>query len=102
MRWRRRSGRLLALVVSYDGDSRSEAARIGGVGLQTVWDWVLRFNRDGPVGLVDGKALRSRPRLDATRQPFNLGDVIARVMHSGIVPPVLVAAEMKGGRAASQ
>src|SRR6266567_3968595 len=31
--------RLLALAAIYDGGSRTEAARIGGVGLQTVRDW---------------------------------------------------------------
>src|SRR5437588_12165376 len=36
--------RLLALAAIYDGGSRTEAARIGGVGLQTVRDWVLAFN----------------------------------------------------------
>jgi integrase len=30
--------------------------RIGGVGLQTIRDWVLRFNAKGPEGLKDGKA----------------------------------------------
>ncbi|MBC7583240.1 MAG: helix-turn-helix domain-containing protein, partial [Tardiphaga sp.] len=39
--------------------------RIGGVGLQTVRDWVLRFNRDGPDGLVGGKTPGGRPRLGA-------------------------------------
>ena len=60
--------RLLTLAAIYDGGSRSEAARIGGVGLQTVRDWVLRFNRDGSDGLVDGKAPGGRPRLDATQR----------------------------------
>jgi len=32
------------------------AARIGGVGLQTIRDWVVRFNARGPEGLIDGKA----------------------------------------------
>lgn len=48
--------RLLALAAIYDGASRSAAAEIGAVSLQTVWDWVLRFNRDGPDGLVERKA----------------------------------------------
>jgi transposase len=39
--------RLLALASIYDGKSRSEAARIGGVTLQVVRDWVLRFNTQG-------------------------------------------------------
>jgi len=33
-----------------------------------VRDWVLRFNRDGPDGLVDGKAPGGRLRLDATQR----------------------------------
>jgi transposase len=48
--------RLLALAVIYEGGSRTQAAEIGGVGLQTVRDWVLRFNTHGPDRLLDGKA----------------------------------------------
>jgi transposase len=48
--------RLLALAAIYDGSSRSEAAAIGGVTLQIVRDWVLKFNGSGPDGLIDGKA----------------------------------------------
>ena len=48
--------RLLALAEIYDGGSRSDAARIGGVGLQTVRDWVPRFDARGAAGLIDGKA----------------------------------------------
>jgi transposase len=48
--------RLLSLVTIYDGGSREDAARLGGVGLQTIRDWVLRFNFRGPDGLVDGKS----------------------------------------------
>ena len=55
--------RLLALAEIYDGGSRSAAARIGGVGLQIVRDWVLRFNARGPDGLLDGKAPGPRSRL---------------------------------------
>lgn len=35
--------RLLALAEIYDGANRSDAARIGGVTLQIVRDWVVRF-----------------------------------------------------------
>jgi transposase len=28
----------------YDGATRTEAAKIGGVGLQIIRDWVMRFN----------------------------------------------------------
>src|SRR5271169_7217591 len=51
-----RTRRLVALAEIYDGGSRRDAARIGGVGLQTIRDWVLRFNARGPDGLKDGKA----------------------------------------------
>ncbi|MBY3349064.1 helix-turn-helix domain-containing protein [Rhizobium laguerreae] len=47
--------RLLALAEIYDGHSR-DAARIGGVTLQIVRDWVIRFNARGPSGLINGKA----------------------------------------------
>ena len=50
------SRRLLALAEIYEGGSRTKAARVGGVGLQTVRDWVVRFNAHGPEGLIDGKA----------------------------------------------
>ena len=56
--------RLLALAAIYDGGSRGEAARIGGVGLQTVRDWVLAFNAEGPPGLVNGTAPGNPPLLD--------------------------------------
>jgi transposase len=59
-----RARRLLALAAVYDGASRTEAARIGGVTLQIVRDWVLRFNAEGPGGLVDRKAPGQPSRLD--------------------------------------
>lgn len=55
--------RLLALAAVYDGGSRSEAAEIGGVTLQIVRDWVVRFNSEGPDGLNDRKAPGPTPRL---------------------------------------
>jgi transposase len=72
--------RLLALAVIYDGGSRREAAKVGGVGLQTVRDWVLAFNADGPCGLVDRKAPGKPPLLtEAQRQ------ALARVVETGPV-----------------
>ena len=56
--------RLLALAAIYDGGSRREAAKIGGVGVQTVRDWVLAFNTEGPPGLLDGKASGNQPLLN--------------------------------------
>ena len=61
--------RLLALAAIYDGATRTEAAKIGGVGLQIVRDWVMRFNARGPDGLLDGKAPGQPSKLDdAQRQ----------------------------------
>ncbi len=48
--------RLLAVAAIYDGATRTEAARIGGVTVQIVRDWVVRFNAEGPEGLVNRKA----------------------------------------------
>src|SRR4030081_4103416 len=56
--------RLLALAAIYEGGSRTEAAKIGGVGLQTVRDWVLAFNAEGPGGLIAGKAAGNALLLD--------------------------------------
>ena len=42
----------------------SDAARMSGVGLQVIRDWVLRFNTDGPNGLIDRKASGPSPKLD--------------------------------------
>src|SRR4030081_1811822 len=75
--------RLLALAAIYDGVARTEAAKIGGVGLQIIRDWVLRFNERGPDGLLNGKS---------PGQPSKLNDVqrqaIARVIESGPIPAV--------------
>src|SRR3954453_16709050 len=66
------SRRLLALAEIYDGGSRTRAARVGGVGLQTLRDWVVRFNAHGPDGLIDGKAPGSPCKLhDRQRQAFD-------------------------------
>ena len=61
--------RLLALAAIYDGGTRSEAALLDDVTLQIVRDWVLRFNADGPDGLIDRKAAGPKPLLtDVHRQ----------------------------------
>ena len=53
--------RLLALAAIYDGGSRSDAARTGGVGVQIVRDWVVRFNAKGFDGLLSaGRSKHSR------------------------------------------
>ncbi len=45
--------RLLSLAAVYDGMNRTEAARIGGMDRQALRRWVLRFNADGPDGLLE-------------------------------------------------
>jgi len=55
--------RLLALASIYDDGSRSDAAKLGGVTLQIVRDWVIRFNAEGPDGLINRKAPGQRPIL---------------------------------------
>lgn len=60
--------RLLALAAIYDGASRTEAARIGGVTLQVVRDWVVKFNAHGPEGLIDRKPPGRSPKLTNTHR----------------------------------
>jgi len=67
--------RLLALAAIYDGASRTAASRIGGVGLQIVRDWVLRFNAEGPSGLIDSKA-PGKPPLLAEEQRAALAKIV--------------------------
>lgn len=55
--------RLLALAVILDEGSRGDAARTGGVGLQVIRDWVLRFNAGGPEALKTRKAPGKTPIL---------------------------------------
>jgi hypothetical protein len=44
------------------------AAKIGGVGLQIIRDWVVRFNANGPEGLLDGKAPGRTPLLTGAQR----------------------------------
>lgn len=67
--------RLLALASIHDGGSRSAAARIGGVTLQIVRDWVVRFNAEGPAGLVDRKA-PGKPPLLTSEQKTALAEAV--------------------------
>src|SRR5262249_30294797 len=75
--------RLLALAAIDDGATRTEAAKIGGIGLQIIRDWVLRFNARGPDALLNGKS---------PGQPCKLNDLqrraIAGMIESGPIPAV--------------
>jgi transposase len=75
--------RLLALAAVYDGGTRIEAARIGGVTLQIVRDWVIRFNASGPEGLIDRKAPGRPSRLNATHRA-----ALVEAIESGPLPAV--------------
>ena len=75
--------RLMTLAAIYDGATRTEAARMGGVTLQIIRDWVVRFNARGAAGLLDGKS---------TVQPSRLNDVqrqaIVQMIESGPIPAI--------------
>src|SRR5262249_10978750 len=75
--------RLLALAAIYDGATRTEAAKIGGVGLQIIRDWVLRFNARGPDSLLDGKSTGQPSKLNDTQR-----QAIAGMIESGPIPAV--------------
>jgi len=59
--------RLLSLAAIYDGATRTEAARIGDVTLQIVRDWVVKFNTNGPDGLIDAANRPGNPPGSTTR-----------------------------------
>jgi transposase len=73
--------RLLALAAIYDGVTRTEAARIGGVTVQIVRDWVVKFNAQGPEGLVDRKAPGPSSKLNAVQRV-----ALMAVVESGPMP----------------
>ena len=75
--------RLLALAAIYDGATRTEAATIGGVTLQIVRDWVLKFNAHGPSGLIAGKAPGQTPLLTEDHRA-----ALARMVEDGPIPAV--------------
>jgi transposase len=74
--------RLLALVVIVDGGSRSDAAKVGGVTLQIVRDWVIRFNAEGTEALVSRKAPGKVPILNDEQRSALAATVVA-----GQIPP---------------
>ena len=67
--------RLLALAAVYDGMSRTEAAKVGGMDRQTLRDWVHRFNEQGPAGLVNRKAPGATRKL-AAAQLAELAEIV--------------------------
>ncbi|WP_189622634.1 helix-turn-helix domain-containing protein, partial [Novosphingobium colocasiae] len=75
--------RLLAIATILDGGSRSDAARVGGVTLQIVRDWVLRFNAYGPDGLETRKAPGPDTILDDGHRR-----ALAEAIEAGPIPAV--------------
>jgi transposase len=75
--------RLLALAAIYDGSTRTQAAKIGGVTLQIIRDWVMKFNAHGPSGLIAGKAAGQTPRLTEEHRA-----ALARMVEDGPIPAV--------------
>ena len=75
--------RPLALACISERGSRSEAATTGGVMLQVVRDWVIRFNAAGPAGLIDRQAPGPVRRLDERQRR-----ALAALVESGPIPAV--------------
>jgi transposase len=67
----------------YEGATRAEAAKIGGVPLQIVCDWVVKFNAHGPDGLIDRKPPGQPPRLNDAHRA-----ALAAIIESGPIPAV--------------
>jgi transposase len=75
--------RLLALAAVYDGARRGEAAALGGMDRQILRDWALRFNAEGPDGLIDRKAPGAKSKLT----PEQLSAVV-RLVEDGPIPAI--------------
>jgi transposase len=75
--------RLLTLAEIYDGGSRGHAARVGGVTVQIVRDSVMRFNAQGPEGLLNVKAPGKRPKLDDDQR-----QELRRLVEKGPIPAI--------------
>lgn len=64
----RQCRRFLSLAVVAEGGSRSQAAQTGDVTVQVIRDWVVRFNAQGPGGLIDRKSTGQPPKLNPEQQ----------------------------------
>jgi transposase len=62
--------RLLAIAAVLDGASRAEAAKAGGMDRQTLRDWVIRFNEQGPEGLISKPSPGAPGKLSAEHKAF--------------------------------
>jgi len=67
----------------YDGGSRTGAAKLGNVDLQTIRDWVVRFNGGGPEGLLDRKAPGPEPKLNGAQR-----QALVEIVERGPIPAI--------------
>ncbi len=77
------SRRLLTLAEIYDGRARSDVARIDGIGLKVIRNWVVRFNADGPNGLIARKAPGKPSKLNDTQR-----QMLAQIVETGPNPAI--------------
>ena len=75
--------RLLAIAAVLDGNSREDAAKIGGMDRQTLRDWVIRFNEQGPDGLVNIPSPGAPAKLNNEHKAF-----LARIVDEGPIPAI--------------
>jgi transposase len=75
--------RLLAVAAILDGASREEAAKTGGMDRQTLRDWVIRFNEQGPDGLINIASPGAPAKLDEEHKAF-----LARIVDEGPTPAI--------------
>ncbi len=69
--------RLMALAAIYDGKNRTQAAAVGLMDRQTLRDWVIRFNEQGPEGLINKKP-SGRPSKLTAEQRRELAQIIEK------------------------
>ena len=84
--------RLLAIAAVLDGASREEAAKAGGMDRQTLRNWVIRFNEEGPEGLINKPSPGAPSRLNDKHKAF-----LAHIVDEG---PILAIHGVVRGRAA--
>jgi transposase len=75
--------RLLAIASVLDGAARKDAAKVGGMDRQTLRDWVIRFNEQGPDGLINIPSPGAPPKLNEEHRAF-----LARVVEDGPIPAI--------------
>src|SRR5438132_9858344 len=75
--------RLLAIAAVLNGSSREEAGEIGGMDRQTLRDWVIRFNEEGPDSLVNKSSPGAPGKLTEEHKAF-----LVRLVEEGPIPAV--------------